>query len=161
MALGKNFVSMMVAFAAMLLTAGTGAAAQGQADPWQLGFQDALSPVAHNMHDFHNLLLWIIGIITAFVTLLLIIVIVKFNRKANPVPSKTSHNTLIEIVWTVVPIMILIAIALPSFKLLYHGDRIENPDMTLKAIGYQWYWGYEYPDQGELAFDAVMLERMS
>lgn len=158
MALARNFVGMLVAFAATMLTASAGIAAQGMADPWQLGFQDAVSPVAREMNDFHNLLLWIIGIISLFVLLLLIYVMVKFNRKANPTPTKTTHNTFIEIVWTVVPIMILLAIAVPSFKLLYHGDRIENPDMTIKAIGYQWYWGYEYPDAGDLAFDAVMLE---
>ncbi len=158
MALLRNIVSIFVALGATLLTAGTVAAAQGMAEPWQLGFQDAFSPVAHNMHSFHNLLLWIIGLISLFVLLLLIYVVVKFNRKANPTPSKTSHNTLIEIVWTVVPIMILIAIALPSFKLLYFGDRHENPEMTIKAIGYQWYWGYEYTDEDELTFEAVMLE---
>ncbi|MCG8493460.1 MAG: cytochrome c oxidase subunit II [Sneathiellales bacterium] len=158
MAMVKNVVALFAAAAATVLTMGNAIAAQGQAAPWQLGLQDAFSPVAHDMHDFHNLLLVIITAISVFVLLLLIYVVVRFNRKANPNPSKTSHNTLIEIVWTVVPIMVLIAIAVPSFNLLYKGDRIENADMTLKAIGYQWYWGYEYVDEDELAFEAVMLE---
>lgn len=158
MAMVKNVVALFAAVAVTVLTMGNAIAAQGQAAPWQLGLQDAFSPVAHDMHDFHNLLLVIITAISIFVLLLLIYVVVRFNRKANPNPSKTSHNTVIEIVWTVVPIMILIAIAVPSFNLLYKGDRIENADMTLKAIGYQWYWGYEYVDEDELAFEAVMLE---
>jgi len=158
MAMVKNVVALFAAAAVTVLTMGNAIAAQGQAAPWQLGLQDAFSPVAHDMHDFHNLLLVIITAISIFVLLLLIYVVVRFNRKANPNPSKTSHNTVIEIVWTVVPIMILIAIAVPSFNLLYKGDRIENADMTLKAIGYQWYWGYEYVDEDELAFEAVMLE---
>lgn len=158
MAMVKNVVALFAAAAVTVLTMGNAIAAQGQAAPWQLGLQDAFSPVAHDMHDFHNLLLVIITAISIFVLLLLIYVVVRFNRKANPTPSKTSHNTIIEIVWTVVPIMILIAIAVPSFNLLYKADRIENADMTLKAIGYQWYWGYEYVDEDELAFEAVMLE---
>lgn len=83
---------------------------------------------------------------------------IRFNKRANPTPTKTSHNTLIEIVWTVVPIMILIVIMIPSLKLLYFGDRVETPDMTIKAIGYQWYWGYEYTDEDDLTFEAIMLE---
>nr|WP_206374308.1 cytochrome c oxidase subunit II [Sneathiella chinensis] len=110
------------------------------------------------MHDFHQLLLVIITAITVLVLVLLVYVVVRFNRKANPNPSKTSHNTLIEIIWTVVPVLILVVIAIPSFNLLYFGDRVEKADMTLKAIGYQWYWGYEYMDEDGLAFEAVMLE---
>ena len=154
----KNIVALFTAFAGIALTMGNAVAAQGQATPWQFGFQDALSPVAHDMHDFHDLLMVIITVITLFVLALLIYVMLRFNRKANPVPSKTSHNTFIEIIWTVVPIMILVAIAIPSFKLLYFGDRVEQADMTLKATGFQWYWGYEYVDQDGLAFEAVMLE---
>ncbi|MBO6825454.1 MAG: cytochrome c oxidase subunit II [Sneathiella sp.] len=159
MAKVKGFVAFITAFAVMALNMGTASAAgEGQPAPWQLGFQEAFSPVAHKMHDFHNLLLWIITIITLFVLVLMVYVVIRFNRKANPTPSKTSHNTLIEIVWTVVPVLILIVIAIPSFSLLYYGDRVEKADMTLKAIGYQWYWGYEYVDEEGLAFDAVMVE---
>ncbi len=158
MAIVKNIVGVVAAIAAIIVTMGSAVAAQGQATPWQFGFQDAYSPVAHEMHDFHNLLLVIITVITLFVLGLLIYVVVRFNRKANPNPSKTSHNTFIEFVWTVVPVLILIGIAVPSFSLLYYGDRVEKADMTIKAIGYQWYWGYEYTDQEGLSFDAVMLE---
>ncbi len=158
MAMVKRIVALFAVMTATALTMGNAVAAQGQAVPWQLGFQDAFSPVAHDMHDFHNMLLVIITVITLFVLALLIYVGIRFNSKANPTPSKTSHNTLIEIIWTVVPIMILVMIAIPSFKLLYFGDRIEKADMTLKAVGYQWYWGYEYVDQEGLEFEAVMLE---
>lgn len=158
MAMVKRLVTLLAVMTATVMTIGDAVAAQGQAVPWQMGFQDAFSPVAHDMHDFHNLLLIIITAITLFVLALLIYVVVRFNRKANPTPSKTSHNTLIEILWTVVPILILVAIAVPSFKLLYFGDRVEKADMTLKAVGYQWYWGYEYVDHEGLEFEAVMLE---
>ncbi|WP_025898141.1 cytochrome c oxidase subunit II [Sneathiella glossodoripedis] len=158
MAIVKNIVGLIAAIAVTAATMGVAVAAQGQAEPWQFGFQDAFSPVAHEMHAFHNLLLVIITAISLFVLALLIYVVVRFNRKANPNPSKTSHNTLIEFVWTVVPVLILIGIAIPSFSLLYYGDKVEKADMTIKAIGYQWYWGYEYTDHEGLAFDAVMLE---
>src|SRR3546814_3496516 len=101
------------------------------------------------MHNFHNLLLWIITLITIFVLILLVYVLVRFRASANPVPSKTSHNTLIEVVWTVVPILILIVIAVPSFKLLYYADKAPDAKLTIKAIGHQWYWSYEYPDRSE------------
>ncbi|MEP5700847.1 MAG: cytochrome c oxidase subunit II [Sneathiella sp.] len=158
MAMVKRIVALVTAFAVSALTMGNAVAAQGQAVPWQFGFQDAFSPVAHEMHDFHNILLIIITAISVFVAALLLYVMIRFNRKKNPVPSKTSHNTLIEVIWTVAPIVILLLIAIPSFKLLYFADRIEKADMTIKAIGYQWYWGYEYVDEDELAFEAVMLE---
>ena len=159
MGMVRNLVAIMAIIAATILTMGTAAAEQGQPAPWQKSFQTAFSPVASEQHIFHDMLLWIISAITVFVLVLLIYVMIRFNKRANPTPSKTSHNTLIEIVWTVVPIMILIVIMIPSLKLLYYGDRVENPDMTLKAIGYQWYWGYEYMDEDGLAFDAVMLEK--
>ncbi|MCC3303424.1 cytochrome c oxidase subunit II [Sneathiella sp. HT1-7] len=159
MGMVRNLVAFMAVIAGTVLTMGTAAAEQGQPAQWQTTFQQAFSPVAAEQHIFHNLLLWIISAITVFVLVLLLYVIVRFNKRANPNPSKTSHNTFIEIIWTVVPIMILIVIMIPSLKLLYYGDRIETPDMTLKAIGYQWYWGYEYMDEDGLAFEAVMLEK--
>ncbi|MFB9354049.1 cytochrome c oxidase subunit II [Sneathiella chinensis] len=158
MAMVRKIVALFAVLAASTLTMGSAVAAQGQASPWQLGLQEAFSPVARDMHDFHQLLLVIITAITVLVLVLLVYVVVRFNRKANPNPSKTSHNTLIEIIWTVVPVLILVVIAIPSFNLLYFGDRVEKADMTLKAIGYQWYWGYEYMDEDGLAFEAVMLE---
>ncbi|MCW5751662.1 MAG: cytochrome c oxidase subunit II [Alphaproteobacteria bacterium] len=129
----------------------------GQPRPWQLGLQDGVTEIKDLVHDFHTLLLIIITAITLFVMVLLIYVMVRFNAKNNPVPSKTSHNTLVEVVWTVVPVMILLIIAVPSFKLLYFQDRIENPELTIKAVGHQWYWSYEYPDNGGFGFDALMV----
>lgn len=138
------------------------AADEGIAQPWQLGFQPASSPVMHDMHWFHDVLLMpIITVIALFVLALLLYCMWKFNAKANPTPSRTSHNTLIEIVWTVVPIVILIIIAIPSFRLLYFVDRAADADMTIKAIGSQWYWTYEYPDHGGFTFDATMVEEAS
>ncbi|WP_420854559.1 cytochrome c oxidase subunit II [Sneathiella marina] len=158
MGMVRKLIALFTASAVTILTMGSATAEQGQPFPWQLDLQEAFSPVAADQQVFHDMLLWIISIISVFVLLLLIYVMLRYNKKANPTPSKTSHNTLIEILWTVVPIMILIVIMIPSLKLLYYGDRIETPDMTIKAIGYQWYWGYEYTDEDDLAFEAVMLE---
>ncbi len=134
----------------LLFSASAALAANGHAEPWQMGLQEAVTPVAEGIHWFHNgLLLPIITVITLFVLALLIIVMVKFNAKANPVPSKTTHNTMIEVVWTVVPILILVAIAIPSFRLLYFQRVIPAADMTIKVIGNpSWNWTYEYPDLG-------------
>ena len=159
MGMVRNLVALMTAMAATVLTMGSAAAESGQPAPWELTFQEALSPVAKDQHMFHDMLLWIISCISLLVLALLIFVILRFNKRANPTPSKTSHNTLIEIIWTVVPIMILIVVMIPSLKLLYYVDRIEEPDMTIKAIGYQWYWGYDYVDEDGLTFEAVMLEK--
>ena len=140
-----------------LLAAGTAGAAEPQ--PWQMGFQPAASPVMEEIHAFNNLLLWIISAIVVFVLGLLLYVMWRFSEKRNPTPSKTTHNTLIEVVWTVVPVIILVIIAIPSFRLLYFTDRDpENEiEMTIKAIGHQWYWSYEYPDHGNFTFDAYMV----
>jgi cytochrome c oxidase subunit II len=121
---------------------------------WQLNLQTPVSPVAHMMYDFHTELLWITTIITLFVLGLLLVCIFRFNEKANPVPSKTTHNTLLEVVWTVVPIIILVIIAIPSYRLLFYMDRTTEAEMTLKVIGNQWFWGYEYVDQ-EISFDSL------
>ena len=112
--------------------------------PWQMDFQTPMSPVMEQVVEFHNLLLVIITVITLFVLALLLYVAIKFNEKANPTPSKTTHNSVLEVLWTVVPIIILVIVAVPSFKLLYFQDRHPNPDMTLKVIGHQWYWSYQY-----------------
>ncbi len=106
---------------------------------------------------FHNELLIIITLITVFVLALLVYVMWRFNAKRNPVPSKTTHNTLLEVLWTAVPVLILVAIAVPSFKLLYFENRTQHADMTIKVTGHQWYWSYEYPDQGDFAFDSNIL----
>ncbi len=128
-----------------------------QPTPWQLGFQEAASPVMHEAVAFHDLLLWIIVATSVFVTLLLVYACVRYYRKVNKVPSKTSHNTLIEIIWTAVPILILVVIAIPSLRLLYKADVVPEAEMTVKMIGYQWYWGYQYPDHGDIAFDSYMV----
>jgi len=139
---------LILAFVTMIMTAGASVAAIAQQPrEWQMGLQAPATPFAQAGNDFHNLLLYIITAITLFVMALLIIIMVRFNSKANPVPTKTTHNTLIEVVWTVVPVLILVVIAIPSFRLLYLGDRVEDPEMTLEVRGYQWYWGYQYPDQ--------------
>lgn len=154
------FARRMAAWAAFFILAAGVAAGHAWADqplPWQLGLQKPVTPVASQLYTFHDALLVIITLISVFVLGLLGYIILRFNRKANPTPSKTSHNTLIEIVWTVVPIVILVGIAIPSFKLLYYLDRTQNADMTLKVVAHQWYWIYEYPDHGELKFDSYMI----
>lgn len=120
--------------------------------------QEAASPLMERLHHFHDgLLMWIITAIVIFVFALLVIVVIKFNAKSNPVPSKTTHNVMLEIAWTLVPVLILIVIAVPSFKLLYYLDRTETPDLTLKAIGYQWGWTYQYPDFEGIEFNADII----
>jgi len=132
---------------------------RGEAREWQLGFQTPASPVMEQLEGFHNkLMLPIITAICLFVLLLLVIIMVRFNARANPVASKNSHNTLIEVIWTVVPVMILVVIAIPSFRLLFKEARIPaEAALTIKATGKQWFWSYEYPDQGDIAFDATMV----
>lgn len=124
----------------------------GAPHDWQLGFQEAATPVAERMHHFHTMLLYIITGISLFVLALLVYIVLRFNARANPVPSTRTHNVPLEVIWTVLPVVILIVIAVPSMKLLYYGDRTATPDMTLKVTGYQWYWGYEYPDNDGYTF---------
>ena len=112
----------------------------GAAHPWGLNLREAFSPVMAEMVSFHNWLIWLITIISLFVLVLLFIIIFKFNTKANPKPTKTTHNTFLEIAWTAIPVLILVIMAVPSFKLLYKADVIPEAHMTLKAIGHQWYW---------------------
>ncbi|RVU35062.1 cytochrome c oxidase subunit II [Hwanghaeella grinnelliae] len=127
--------------------------------PWQLNLPHPASPVAELAYDFHTILLWIITIITIFVAALLVYVCVRFRESANPTPSRTTHNSLLEVLWTGIPVLILVAIVFPSMKLLYASDRVEDADMTLKIIGNQWYWSYEYPDHGNFTFDAYVAAR--
>jgi cytochrome c oxidase subunit 2 len=148
-----RFLSIFITTSLVMLSA----AYAGTPEPWGIGMQTPASPSAEHLHDFHNLLMIIISSITLFVLLLLIYVVVRFNKRANPVPRKFSHNTLIEVIWTVIPVVILIVIAVPSFKLLYFLDRTHEPEMTLKVTGYQWYWGYEYPDHGDINFMSYMV----
>lgn len=133
--------------------------------PWEINLQPAATPIMHMIHRFDNGLLVVVSLIVLLVLALLIYVIVRFNAKANPVPSKTSHNTLIEVIWTVVPILVLVGIAVPSFSLLFaeHDPARAVPnfdpskELTIKATGSQWYWSYEYPDNGDISFDSLLL----
>lgn len=143
--------------AAAILSSAAAWASMGQPSDWQINLQDAATPVMESIHSFNIFLLVIITAIVLFVMVLLAIIVVRFNEKSNPVPSKTSHNTLIEVIWTVVPVMILVAIAIPSFRLLHLELHIPEPDMTLKVTGHQWYWSYEYPDNGGFSFDSLMV----
>jgi cytochrome c oxidase subunit 2 len=126
--------------------------------PYQVYFQDAVTPVMHQLVDFHDLLLIIITAISAFVLLLLVYVMVRYNEKMNPVPSKTTHNTIIEVIWTAVPVMILLFIAFPSIKLLYYMDSAIEGEMTVKVTGNQWYWTYAYPDHDNFEFESRMIQ---
>jgi cytochrome c oxidase subunit 2 len=126
--------------------------------PFQTGFQEAASPVMAQIESFHTELFWIITFVSLFVLALLMIVIVKFRATANPVPSKVHHNTILEIAWTVIPVIILVVIAIPSFKLLYFEAAIPKPDVTIHAIGKQWFWTYEYPGTGGFTYDSLGLD---
>lgn len=136
----------------------TGAALAAQPEPWRFGLQEAATPVMENIAWFHNMLFWMITIITLFVLALLLVVIFRFNARANPVPSRTTHNTLIEVAWTIIPVLILVAIAVPSFRLLFFQLDLPKADLTIKATGKQWYWTYNYPDNGAFEFDSIMLQ---
>ncbi|HEV8013971.1 MAG TPA: cytochrome c oxidase subunit II [Stellaceae bacterium] len=128
-----------------------------QPHDWQIGTLEGATPVFDAVNHFHNELLIIITLITLFVMALLGYVMVKFNAKRHPVASVTTHNTLLEVAWTVLPVIILFAIWVPSIRLLYYEDRTQHADMTLKVTGHQWYWSYEYPDNGDFAFDSNVL----
>lgn len=125
--------------------------------PWEMTFQPAVTPVMERIEDFHHLLLVIITLISLFVLALLIWIMIRYNKRANPTPSKVSHNTLLEVVWTIVPVIILVIIAIPSFKLLYFEGVPPPADLVIKAIGKQWYWTYEYPQNGNFQFDSLGL----
>lgn len=151
----RALAPLTLALAAVLMAAGSASAAQPL--PWQLGLQPPAGSIAEMADDLHNLLLVVITLISLFVLALLVYVGVRFRASANPVPSKTSHNTVIEILWTVIPVLILVGIAVPSFRLLYYLDKTAETDMVIKVTGNQWYWNYEYPDEG-IAFDSYMVD---
>jgi cytochrome c oxidase subunit 2 len=143
---------------ALGLGGGSAWAALGQPVDWQLGFQDAGTPVMEDIVWFHDYLL--LGIITAialFVLVLLIIVMIRFNATRNPTPSRTTHNTLIEVLWTAIPVLILVVIAIPSFKLLFYQLNLPPADVTVKATGNQWFWSYTYPDNGNFEFNSILV----
>ena len=135
----------------------TNSASAAVPQPWQMDLQPPAGSMAEMATDLHNLLLVVITAITLFVLGLLVYVGIKFRAAANPVPSKTSHNAIIEVLWTVIPVLILVGIAIPSFRLLYYMDRTNETDMVIKVTGNQWYWNYEYPDDG-VAFDSYLVD---
>jgi cytochrome c oxidase subunit 2 len=152
--LNRTFLG-LAAFAASLI-AGIGVAVAAPQN-WEWGFQDAASPVMQEISSFYDWLLIMMVGISALVAILLLIIIFRFRRRGNAEPSRTSHNTMLEIVWTTVPVLILVAIAVPSLRLLYFEEITPEADLTIKAIGHQWYWSYEYPDNGGFTFDANMV----
>ena len=154
----KKAVARTLAIAGLYSTVVAALAQAAEPRPWQLGFQPAATPMQARIEAFNNELTVIIGLITAFVLGLLVYTIFRFNHTRHPVPTRTSHNTVLEIVWTVVPVLILVIIAIPSFKLMYFMDRVPDQAMTIKVTGHQWYWSYEYPDQKGLAFDSNMIQ---
>jgi len=148
-----------LAMAGVTLVGGGSAFAEtGQPAPWEYKLQEAATPVMENITWFHGLLLTIITLITLFVLALLVAVVVKFNARANPVPSRTTHNTLLEVAWTLIPVLILVTIAVPSFRLLFLELDVPKADITIKATGKQWYWSYAYPDNGKFEFDSLMAQ---
>lgn len=145
-----------VAAAALLALSGLPAFAVPQ--PYELGFQPAASPVMEQIEDFHRLLFFIIVAVCLFVLALLLWIMIRYRAGANPVPSKVHHNTLLEVAWTLIPVIILVFIAVPSFRLLYFEANIPKPDVTIKAIGKQWFWTYEYPGSAAgFTFDSLGL----
>ncbi len=152
----KNIVTLMGVLSGLL---GAGSAYAAQPEPWQMTFQPAASAIMEQIVWFERYTLWFIIPITLFVMVLLAWVMIRYRASANPVPSKTSHNTAVEIVWTVGPVVILLFLAIPSFQLLTAQYSPEEPKLTVKATGYQWYWGYEYQaGDAPVSFDSVLLK---
>jgi cytochrome c oxidase subunit II len=154
---GRHLLGLAVA-GLTLATGGAAFAELGQPAAWEWTLQQSGSPVMDNIVWFHNFLFVLITLITLFVLALLVIVVVKFNARANPVPSRTTHNTLIEVAWTLVPVLILVGISVPSFRLLFLELDVPKADLTIKATGKQWYWSYAYPDNGKFEFDSLMAQ---
>jgi cytochrome c oxidase subunit 2 len=154
---GRRLLGVAVAGVA-LAASGAAFAELGQPAPWEYKLQEAASPVMDQITSFHTILTVLITVITLFVLALLVIVVVKFNAKSNPVPSRTTHNTLIEVAWTLIPVLILVGIAVPSFRLLFLELDVPKADITIKATGKQWYWSYAYPDNGKFEFDSLMAQ---
>ncbi|MGI4943355.1 MAG: cytochrome c oxidase subunit II, partial [Janthinobacterium lividum] len=129
----------------------------GAPKPWQLGFQAPQSNVQAGIEGLHSLILWLMALVTVFVAALLLYCVWKFRESVNPKASRVSHHTALEVAWTVLPVLILVVIAIPSFRLIYYEDRTDAPDLTIKVTGHQWYWEYNYPDNGNVRFDSYMI----
>jgi cytochrome c oxidase subunit 2 len=138
-----------------VLWAGTALAQQPQ--PWEMGMQPAHSPVKESIASLNDLVTVIITVITIFVAALLAWVVYRYDARRNPTPSRVSHNTLLEVAWTVIPVLILVVIAIPSFRLVYFEDRTHDPDLTIKVTGHQWYWEFAYPDNGNIDFSSYIV----
>jgi cytochrome c oxidase subunit 2 len=150
-------IAFVVTGVTVIAAGGVAWAGLGQPTPWELGLQQSASPVMDDIVWFHSFLLWLIAAIALFVLVLLAIVVVKFNSRSNPVPSRTTHNTFIEVIWTVVPVLILVTVAVPSFRLLFYQLKVPAADLTVKVTGKQWFWSYAYPDS-KFEFDSLMLQ---
>jgi cytochrome c oxidase subunit 2 len=153
----KRLVAFVVTGVTLVAVGGVAWAGLGQPSPWELGLQDSASPVMDDIAWFHNILLWLIAAIALFVLVLLAIVVIRFNARSNPNPTRTTHNTAIEIIWTVVPVLILVTIAVPSFRLLFYQLKVPAADLTVKVTGKQWFWSYSYPDS-KFEFDSLMVQ---
>jgi cytochrome c oxidase subunit II len=134
-----------------------GAPAVGAPRPWEIGMQPAFGPLKQQQIDLHDLVLVIITLITLFVGGLLVWVMWRYNARRHPVPTRTAHNTFLEIAWTVVPVLILVVMAIPSFRLVYYEDRTRDADLTIKVTGHQWYWEYTYPDNNNIDFSSYII----
>jgi cytochrome c oxidase subunit 2 len=155
--IGRRLLGLTVAGVA-LVAGGAAFAELGQPAPWEWTLQESATPVMDYITWFHNFLFVLITVITLFVLALLVVVVIKFNARANPVPSRTTHNTLIEVAWTLIPVVILVGIAVPSFRLLFLQLDVPKADLTIKATGKQWYWSYAYPDNGKFEFDSLLVQ---
>jgi cytochrome c oxidase subunit II len=153
--IGRRLLGLAVTCGALAMSPAV-SAELGQPAPWEYKLQGSASEVMDRITTFHSALLIIITVITLFVLALLITVMVKFNARSNPTPSRTTHNTLIEVAWTLIPVLILVSIAVPSFRLLFLELDLPKADLTIKATGKQWYWTYAYPDNGKFEFDSLL-----
>jgi cytochrome c oxidase subunit 2 len=155
----RRLATCVAAGAGLIGSVGVASAGIGQPTPWQIDFQGSVTPIMDTIHSFHIFVTLISAAITAFVLILLAIIMLRFNERANPNPSRTTHNTFLEVAWTVIPAVILVVIAIPSFRLLYDQLDIPKSDLTVKATGTaQWTWTYTYPDHGGFSFDSNMLQ---
>jgi cytochrome c oxidase subunit 2 len=155
---GLGILGVLSAVAGLGITSSAGAQpVVGVPHDWQMDFPPPFTPVMHRVEALHDLLLVIISLISLFVAALLVYAVVRFHASRNPAPTQTTHNTTLEIAWTVIPILILVIIAIPSFRLLYYSDKATDAAFTVKVTGHQWYWTYEYPDQGNFSVDSRIM----
>jgi cytochrome c oxidase subunit II len=156
----RSVTALSTAAVALVLGISEAAAGTGAPSPWETGMQGMVTEVGRDLSNFHTYLVWLVTAVSLFVLALIVVIVVRFNETKNPVPSRTTHNTLLEVAWTIVPVLILVAIAIPSFRLLRLQLIMPTADIVVKATGYAWYWGYEYPaDQGGgFKFDSNMIE---